>query len=147
MAAGDDEGQEGIGRGRILEEGGVDVAFEVIHAHQGQAMHVGERFRHRAADEERAHQPRPVGDGDAAEIAQAHPGLAKRARHHGEDVLEVAPRGQLRHHAAIGAVHRVLGGDDLAQHLAAPVEHGGGGLVTGRLDAEYEHVVFAFAIA
>jgi hypothetical protein len=123
------------------------VALEVIHAHQGQAVHIGERLRHRAADEERAHQPGPVGDRDAAEVTQADPGLGQRPRHHGKDVLEVAPRGQLRHHAAEGAMHLVLGGDDLAQHLAAAVEHGGGGLVARGLDAEYEHVLFAFANA
>ena len=52
-------------------------------------------------------------------------------------------RGDLRHHAAEGGVLGDLRQHDVGQDLARPVagalDHGGGGLVAGRLDAEYEH--------
>ena len=54
----------------VLEEGGVDVALEVVHADQGQAARIGERLGHRAADQQRADQPGALGHGDAVEVAE-----------------------------------------------------------------------------
>ncbi len=128
--------------GALFEKGRVDVAFEVVDAHDRRAVHPGQRLGRRAADEERADEPGPLGHRDAVEIAQPHPGLRERPANDGHDHLEVAARGELGHDAAVGGVDIVLGGDDAREHLAPAVEHGGGGLVARRLDAEHDHVVF-----
>src|SRR5205823_3041605 len=70
VAAGDDQRQEGM-LGRIVgEERGVDVPLEMIHADQRQIVHPGQRLGHRAADQQRADQPRALRHRDAVEIAQ-----------------------------------------------------------------------------
>ncbi len=88
----------------------------------------------------------PLGHRDAVEIAQPHPGLRERPANDGHDHLEVAARGELGHDAAVGGVDIVLGGDDAREHLAPAVEHGGGGLVARRLDAEHDHVRIPWAV-
>src|SRR6266699_7137942 len=88
----------------------------------------------------------PLGHRDAVEIAQPHPRLRERPANDGHDHLEVAARGELGHDAAVGGVDIVLGGDDAREHLAPAVEHGGGGLVARRLDAEHDHVRIPWAV-
>ena len=55
------------------------------------------------------------------------------------DDLEMPPRRQLGDDAAVRRVDVVLRGHDARQHLAAAVEHRGGRLVAGGLDAEDDH--------
>ena len=85
----DDQRQERV-LGRILgEERGVDMALEMVHADQRLLVHPGERLGHRAADQERAHESRPLGHGDAVEIGQRHTGVAEGLGDDGRDDLEV----------------------------------------------------------
>jgi hypothetical protein len=46
--------------------------------------------------------------------------------------------GELGDDAAVGRVNGDLGGDDVGELAAAALDDGGGGLVAGALDAEYE---------
>ena len=115
------------------------MAFEVVHADERRAVHPGERLGRRAADEQRADEPGPLGDRDAVEIAQPDARLRERAANDGHDRLEVAARGQLGHDAAVRGVDVVLGGDDAREHLAPAVDDGGGGLVARGLDAQDDH--------
>ena len=129
MAARDHEGEKGV-VGRVsLQERGVDVTFEMIDAAEGSAVHPGERLGGLHADEERAHEPRPLGHRDAVEVTEGHARLGEGLADHGHDHLEVSARGELRHHAAVGRVDVVLRGDDAPQHLALAVEDGGRRLV------------------
>ena len=68
-------------------------------------------------DEQRADQSRPVGDRDAVEIGQsATPAPRSACSTTGTIDLEMPPRGQLGHDAAIRRVDVVLGGHDARQH-------------------------------
>ena len=97
------------------------------------------RLGHGAPDQEAADQPRPLGDREAVELGQPEAGDLERAPHDRPHDLEVPARRQLGDDAAIRGVDVVLGGHDAREHLAAAVEHRGGRLVTGGLDAENDH--------
>ncbi len=141
VPARDHQGEKRVGGGLTLQEGGVDVTLEVVDGHQGPPARVGDRLGRRAADEERADEPGPVGHREAVHVVEPHPGRLQRAPHHRHQHLQVPPRGQLGHHAAVGCVHVVLRGDDAGEHLPASVHHRSGGLVTRGLDAEDDHRV------
>ena len=48
-------------------------------------------------------------------------------------------RGELRHHAAVGAVQLDLAVELVRQEAALRVQHGGGALVAGGFDGEHAH--------
>jgi len=49
---------------------------------------------------------------------------------------QVRPRGDLRHHPAVGRVLALLAQQHLGQYFAVTVQYGGGGFVAGALDAQ-----------
>ena len=122
----------------VGEEGGIDVALEMVDADQRQAVHPCQRLGQRAADQQRAHQTGALRHRQAVEIAEAHAGLGQRLLDDRHDDLDVPPRGELRHHAAVGRVDVVLRGDHARQHAPAVDEHGGRRLVARALDPEHE---------
>jgi hypothetical protein len=139
MAARDHEREERKAGRLCFEEGGVDVPFQMIHAHEGQAAGIGDRLGHGAPDQETADQSRPLGDREPVELGQAQAGDLERPPHDRPHDLEMPPRRQLGHDTAIRRMDVVLGGHDARQHLATAVEHRGGRLITGGLDAEDDH--------
>ncbi len=66
-------------------------------------------------------------------------GVGQRLLDHRNDRFQVLAGGQLRNHAAVGAVDRDLGGHDAGEQPRGAVVDGGGGLVAGALDAEDAH--------
>ena len=139
MAARDHEREERKAGRLRFEEGGVDVTFEVVHADERQAAGIGDGLGHGAPDQEAADQSRPLGDREPVELGQAQAGDLERPPHDRPHDLEMPPRRQLGHDAAIRCMDVVLGGHDAREHLAAAVEDRGGRLVTGGLDAENDH--------
>src|SRR3990172_3794502 len=136
VAARDHEGQKGIGGAGLLEKRGENVALEMVDADQREPPDVGEGLRHRAADEERPDEARPLGHRDGLQIGEGDPGVTERLLDDRDDDLEVAPRRQLGHHAAVGRVDLVLGGHDGGQDLRAVRQDRRRRLVAGGLDPQ-----------
>ena len=114
-----------------------DVAVEMVDRGEGQLVCPRERFRGSETDEERPDQARPAGDGDLVDVVERRPGLAERLAQHGQDELEVAPRGDLGDDAAETGVQVGLGRDDVGADLAVPGDERRRGLVAGGLEREY----------
>ena len=68
---------------------GVDVRLDVMHGDQGDAQGVGQRLRRRDADQQRAEQSGPVGDGDGINVLERQPRLLQRLRDDAVDLLDV----------------------------------------------------------
>ena len=140
VAAGDDEGKEGgfgvaeqeVG---VIHEDGVDVAFEVVDAEQGFSEAKGEGLGVGDADEQGAGETGASGDSDGVEILEVDAGLGDGGAGDGDDVAEVLAGGKLGDDAAVGAVEGDLAGDHARKGFGAVAHDGGGGLVTGALDA------------
>ena len=116
---------------RVLgQERRVDVPFQVVDGDQRHPVDVRERFRDRTAHEQRADQPRPLGDGHPVQLPQSHARIGERLLDHRHDDFEVAARGELRNDTAVRRVDRVLRGDDAREHTAAIGEHRRRRLVT-----------------
>jgi hypothetical protein len=91
---------------------------------------------HLHADEERAHQSRPLRHRHRVELREGHPGVGHRLLDHGADVLEVMARGHLRHHAAVEGVQCGLGRHDVREDAASVFDHRRRRLVARGLDGE-----------
>ena len=136
VAAGRQEHQERrLDRIRLEVERG-DVAVQVVDGDQRQPAREGKRLRRREADEERADQPWPLGDGHRPDVVQGHARVGERALHRGHDQLQVPARRDLRDDAAVRRVQRRLRADDAREDDAVRRHDRGGGLVARRLDAE-----------
>ena len=90
----------------------------------------------------------PIRPGPAAAATPSRAGKVRWASAIalGDDVVEgldMGASGDLRHHAAEGGVLADLREHDIGENpalgLIGPFDHGGGGLITGRLDAEDHH--------
>src|SRR6185312_12948371 len=135
VAAGGDQAEEGRLQRFGLEEVGGDVALQVIDRDQRQPAGGGDRLRGRDPDQEGADQPGPGGGGDRLDVVQSHPGLAERRLDHRGGQLQVVAGGDLGDDAAEARVGGGLRGDHVGEDAPA-VEHGGAGVVAGRLDGE-----------
>ena len=97
------------------------------------------------ADDHAADQAGTGRGGDAVDLAEGLAGLGHRLADDAVQRLDMGARGDLRHHAAErrharrSATARCWTGSCPA--VAAALDHRGGGLVAGRLDAEYKHGV------
>ena len=89
--------------------------------------------------DQRAHQPRSGGIGDAVDVAA----LEARRREHlveqGNQLPYVIAGGELRHHAAVLGVHARLAVKQVRAQTRRAVVDGDSGLVTGSLDSQYPH--------
>ena len=139
VAAGDDERQERVLGWIVGERRGVDVAFQVIHPDERQAVRPRQRLRERAAHQEGADEAGAVRHRDPVQIGQSETRLVERTLDDGHDHLEMAARRELGYDAAVRGVDGVLGGDDARTHAAAVLEDGRRGLIAGALDPENDH--------
>ncbi len=124
----------------MLEQHGVDVAFEVVDGDERLAERVGEGFGVADADEQRAGEAGAFGDGDGVEVGKGDAGFAEGGVDDGDDGAEVLAGGELGDDAAVGGVDGDLGGDDVRELARAALDDGGGGLVAGALDTEDQSV-------
>ena len=135
VPAGDHQGHQGKGGRVIGQEGRQDMGLEMVHPGQGQLVGEGQGLGHRHADDQGADQPGALGHGQAVQVAQGHPGLGQGALNHRQDVFQVPPGGDLRHHPAVGGVGLELGGHHGGQDTAAVGHHRGRGFIAGGFDA------------
>jgi hypothetical protein len=64
----------------LVQQDGVDVAFEVVDGDEGQVGGEGQGFGVGDADEERSGEAGAAGDGDGVEVGEGDAGLARAAR-------------------------------------------------------------------
>src|SRR6188768_4278957 len=114
------------------------MAPEMIDGDEWDAARPREGLRGREPDEQRADEARALRDADASDVAELCRRVVERRADHRRDELEVPPRCDLRHNAAVARVEVGLRRDDRRQHDAVAVHDGGGGLVAGCFDAEDE---------
>ena len=112
------------------------VRLQVIDGDVGQPLSAGDPLGHHAADDQAADQAGTGGRRDSPEVREPYLRLPHRLPDLMGKHVEMRPCRDLGYHAAIGRVLTLLGSHDLGQDPAVGVEHGDGGLITGRLDAE-----------
>jgi hypothetical protein len=118
-----------------FEKNRVDVAFEMVHAHQRLAEGLRESFSVSDSNEEGADESGAVSDADGVQIAQLHSCLDQGFPHDRNDLPQVLARGQFRDYAAVLPVYVDLRSDHAGQDFAAVDDYRGGGLVAGRFDS------------
>ena len=116
----------------------MDVAFEMVHGDQGQALREGERLGVCDADQQRSREAGAGGDGDGVEIGESDAGLGERGTNHGHDGAQMFAAGELRDDSAVAEVGGDLRGDDGGQRARSALDDGGGSLVAGGFNAEDE---------
>ena len=80
--------------------------------------------------------PGPWVTATRVEVPGPHAGALQGVGGHGVHELEMAPRGQLGHHAAVALVQQALRRDRVGEHVSVAGHHGGAGVVAARLDRE-----------
>jgi hypothetical protein len=95
----------------MLQDERLDVAGEVMDRHERNAVRPGDRLGEGHADEQRAHETRPLRDRDRAEVRPRHGSLRERALHDAANVAQVLAGGQLGDDASPLAVDGVLRSD------------------------------------
>ena len=117
----------------------------MIDRDEGLVVREGQRLGRHDAHHHAADQPRPAGRGDGVEIGQPDTRFVERLGDQPVDALEMRPRGDLRHHAAETPMLGELAVDCIGQNPADRLgpglafDHGDGGLVTARFDAQHAH--------
>ena len=130
-------GREWLDAGEIGQPVGIDVALDVIDRHERQVMGRRHRLGDADADQQRADQAGPVGDGHRIEIGPSHAGLLERRLHGRDDPAQLLTGRHLRHDAAGRRVERDLGGDLVRLDAPAAVDYGNPGLVAAGLDGQH----------
>ena len=138
-AAREEAEERRLERVRLEVERG-DVPVEVVDRDERQPPRPRERLRGGEPDEQRADQPRPLRHGDAVDVVERRARLGERLADHRRDELEVAPRRDLGHDAAVPRVEVRLRGDDARANLSVLRDERRRGLVAARLDPE-DHAV------
>ena len=95
---------------RLLEQRGVEVGLEVVHGHEGDVPHQGERLRRAQPDQQRPDQTRADGGAHRVDVVVADPGLDQGPGHHRRERLDVGAAGDLGHDAAEAGVQLDLAG-------------------------------------
>ncbi len=118
MPAGDEQQQireeDAIGQARSQR-----VAFEMVDGDERLAGGPGDPLRRHRADDQPADQAGTGGSRDAIDLGEVDASLAERQRHQGIEMVEMRPRGDLRHDPAIGRVLGQLGVDQVRPDLRA----------------------------
>ena len=118
---------------------GQRVALQVVDGQERQAACGRDRLTGHDAHEYAADQPRPGGRCDPVELGKIDFRLGQRTRDQAVDMVEMAARGDLRHHATVRPVLVELGEHQIGENAPLARHHRGRGLVAGGLDAEDVH--------
>ena len=137
MAAGNEKQQ--IGKPDIVREPrGEGMGFEMVDRHERLLRGPGDALCRHRADDQPANQPRPGSRRHAVEPINRRIGFGEGASDKPGDMIEMRPRGDLRHHPAIRRVLFQLGVDQIrpGQRARVVANHRDRRLVAARLDAE-----------
>ena len=92
--------------------------MKMVDGDERQPACPGEGLCGRDSDEQGADQARAPSDGDPIDVAERGLRVVERAPHRGKQQLEMVPRRDLRHNAAVPRVQLGLGGDDVREDAA-----------------------------
>jgi hypothetical protein len=95
----------------LVEEDGVDVAFQVIDGDEGEVVGEGQGFGVGDSDKKSAGEAGTAGDGDGVEVGKRGIGLREGGTDDGDDGAEMLAGGEFRDDAAVTSVGGDLGGD------------------------------------
>ena len=127
--------RHGCGQRPVLDQVDGDVPGQVVDPVQRLVEREGQGLRGRQPDDQRPHQPRPGGDGDAVDLGEIDVGGLLGPTQGRQQRLQVGPAGDLGHHPAEADVLGDAGRDLVGQQLGA-ADDPDAGLVAGRLDAQ-----------
>ncbi len=96
----------------LVEQDGVDVAFEMIHSDERNLFGEGVCLGVGVADEERAGETGPGSDGDGVEIGKSDAGLFESRADDRNDGAKMLAAGEFGNDTAVACVGGDLRGDD-----------------------------------
>ena len=111
------------------------MAVQVVDRRERQFVRRRESLGRGHADQKSRDQSRPARDRDHVEVRERRSGALERVVDDVADQLEVVPRGDLGHHAAVAVVDP-LGGDHVRADLSLVCDDRRAGVVTARLERE-----------
>ena len=120
----------------LVEEDGVDVAFQMVDGDEGQIGGEGQGFGVGDADEQGAGEAWTGGYGDGVEVGEGDAGLGERGADDRDDGAEMLAGGQFGDDSAISGVGGDLRGDNRAERVGPALDDGGGGLVARGFDGQ-----------
>ena len=136
MSARNQQQQIGIVQRRIGQARGQGVAFQVVDRDQRLAARQRQRLGGDQPHHHAANQARPGGGRDGVDIVQGEARIGQRPLDQRGKLFGMRARGDLRHHAAIGAVLVLLRGDALGENVAARIDDRSRRFVAARFDAK-----------
>jgi len=124
----------------VLELRCLDVGTQVVDAEQRHVVRQGHALRGRHADQQCPDQPGARGHRDRVDVGQADAGLHESLVDGRDQLAEVGTGGHLGDDTAVGGMELGLRRDDVGAQAEPVLDDTDGGLVTGGLDPEHQHV-------
>ena len=131
VSAGNDKADERRLQLRIRQIICRNMSADVMHRHQRHIQRKGRRLRKVHANQNCADQPRRIGHGDRINVLPRQLRSLEGLICQRVDCLNVLPRGDLRHHAAVKLVDRDLRSDAVGQNFTSVAHDGDGSFVAG----------------
>ena len=118
------------------------MSFNMMYAHQRQLFCIADGFRLSHAHQQRAHQPRTIGDAYGVQIVQSHICCSQGFLNDLIDALNVLAGRDFRNYTAVESMQINLGGNHVGEHFPAIFYHGSRCLVAGALNSQYIDIFF-----
>ena len=141
MPAAREQGDEGRGEGRLGKVCRRHVTADVVDGDERDAQRIGKGLGEGEPHEQRADQPRAVGDGDGVEFAGGNARLGEGALHRRADGVGMGAGGDFGNDAAVLCLLR-RGGQDGVGEQAAAADDRRARFVARAFDAEDERLFF-----
>ena len=142
MATGDEQPDDRIGQGTVLQFVHDHVTGEVVDAVHGDAERHRQRLGGGRPDQQRSHQSRSGRHSDRVDVTERDAGGRAGAHQRRLDRLEVRAAGHFGHDPAEAGMLIDTRGDLVGQQLGA-THDADAGLVAGRLDAQHDRITQA----
>ena len=149
MTAGCDEAHQGkpgtnFGVNAFLQPRGVNVALQVVDAHEWEVVCQRHALCGVHSDEQRSRESRAVGHGHAVEFGKFHARLFERTVHDWDQGPHMFTGCDFRDDSAVAGMHLHLCRDDVGDYVPSVLNDGGGSFVAGRFYSEDFHSWFTF---
>ena len=141
MPSRDHQGQHGelqltIALLPLLQQHGMNVAFQMVDRNQRLIERKGQRLGVADPDQQRSGQSRALGDGDCVQRVVSLIAFSQRLPDNGNNRPQMLARRQLRNHSAIGLVGGNLRSHNVRNKLLSRTHHRRSGFIAGTFDAE-----------
>ena len=136
VSPGGHHAEEGRFKLRMRDVVGGNMGADVVGRNQGLAGGHGKALGVVNPNQQRADEPRRVGDGDGVQPGKIESRLLHGGIYHPADVFTVAAGGDLRHNAAVFPMLLYLGGDDGRPDLPAVDHYCRGSFIAGAFNCQ-----------